>query len=199
MRHKDDAKKAALSRSVVATVNELGFASSSIQKIAKRAGVSPATLYVYHENKEDLLVSTYLELKQELSDRLMADFTAQRPLREALGDYWRALFDYVSEHPDRYRFMDQFSSSPLMSRVDPEVLEAPYLPLYAGLETGIEMGVVRPLPRPTLLAFILAPAVFLAQSRLGTSFEASPANIRAAFDVAWDAVTVRAEGGAASV
>ncbi|MBU0970455.1 MAG: TetR/AcrR family transcriptional regulator; helix-turn-helix transcriptional regulator [Proteobacteria bacterium] len=42
------------------------FAASSVSKIAKEAGVSPATIYVYHKNKEDLLVSTYIEIKKNM-------------------------------------------------------------------------------------------------------------------------------------
>ena len=64
MRVKDDIKQDALFEATVKLVNEIGFAASSVSKIAKEAGVSPATLYVYYKNKEDLLVSTYIEIKK---------------------------------------------------------------------------------------------------------------------------------------
>lgn len=189
MRHKDDAKITALFHATIAVVNDVGFAASSIQKIAKRAGVSPATLYVYHENKEALLVSTYLAIKDELAACLMAGFDRQRPLQDSLRDFWQALFRFVSEQPDKYQFIDQFTNSPFVHLADMSALEIPYQPLYRGLQAGIETKLIKDLPRATLLAFILAPAVFLAKSRLGIGFEASPANIEAAFQLAWDAIT----------
>ncbi|WP_094092917.1 TetR/AcrR family transcriptional regulator [Paenibacillus physcomitrellae] len=42
-------------------MNEIGFAETSISKIAKKAGVSAATIYIYYENKEDMLSKIYFE------------------------------------------------------------------------------------------------------------------------------------------
>ena len=56
MRTKDGIKQEALFEATVKLVNEIGFASSSVSKIAKQAGISPATIYIYYKNKEDLLV-----------------------------------------------------------------------------------------------------------------------------------------------
>ena len=67
MRVKDDEKQEALFEATVKLVNEIGFVSSSVSKIAKEANVSPATIYVYYKNKEDLLVSTYIAIKLDLS------------------------------------------------------------------------------------------------------------------------------------
>jgi len=50
MRVKDDVKQEALFEATVKLVNEIGFASSSVSKIAKQAQISPATIYVYYKN-----------------------------------------------------------------------------------------------------------------------------------------------------
>ena len=85
MRTKDDLKEAALFEATVKLVNEIGFAASSVSKIAKEAGVSPATIYVYYKNKEDLLVSTYIEIKQNLVKALLKDFNEQLPIRDIIA------------------------------------------------------------------------------------------------------------------
>jgi AcrR family transcriptional regulator len=82
MRTKDDEKEAALFEATVKLVNEIGFASSSVSKIAKEAGVSPATIYVYYKNKEDLLVSTYIAIKLDVSKALLRDFDNRLPIRD---------------------------------------------------------------------------------------------------------------------
>ena len=63
MRQKDELKQDAIIHATVRLVNEIGFAASSVSKIAKAANVSPATIYIYYKNKEDLLVSTYISIK----------------------------------------------------------------------------------------------------------------------------------------
>ena len=61
MRTKDEGKQDAIIKATIKLVNEIGFVSSSVAKIAKEANVSPATIYVYYQNKEDLLISTLLK------------------------------------------------------------------------------------------------------------------------------------------
>ena len=55
MRRKDDEKEQRIRRSVITLMLKEGFNVTSIAKIAKMAGVSPATVYIYYENKEDML------------------------------------------------------------------------------------------------------------------------------------------------
>ena len=51
MRTKCEEKQEALFEATVKLVNEIGFAASSVAKIAKEANVSAATLYIYYKNK----------------------------------------------------------------------------------------------------------------------------------------------------
>ena len=96
MRTKDDEKEAALFEATVKLVNEIGFAASSVSKIAREAGVSPATIYIYHKNKEDLLVSTYIEIKLNLSKALLRDFDERLPIRDILRNVWFNMFEYIA-------------------------------------------------------------------------------------------------------
>lgn len=94
MRTKDDEKDSALFEATVKLVNEIGFASSSVSKIAREAGVSPATIYVYYKNKEDLLVSTYIAIKLDLSKALLRDFNDHLPIRDILRNVWFNMFEH---------------------------------------------------------------------------------------------------------
>ena len=51
MRHKDDSKREAISNAAIELITTIGFANTSMSKIAKAANVSPATIYVYFEKK----------------------------------------------------------------------------------------------------------------------------------------------------
>ncbi len=56
---------------------EEGFHGTSISKIARKAEVSPATVYIYYESKEDMLQNIYLEYSEEVYDYLLARGPAQ--------------------------------------------------------------------------------------------------------------------------
>ena len=118
MRTKDDTKQDALFEATVKLVNEIGFAASSVSKIAKEAGISPATIYIYYKNKEDLLVSTYVEIKKNIGRAIQEDFDDTQPVRNILKHVWFRMFEYISQHPDYFQYTEQFANSPYQVLVD---------------------------------------------------------------------------------
>lgn len=66
MRKRDEAKVAALEASALKIVQEQGLSQLSISKLAKQAGVSVATAYIYYENKADLLGKLYQRVQERL-------------------------------------------------------------------------------------------------------------------------------------
>jgi len=188
MRIKDDEKEAALFEATVKLVNEIGFASSSVSKIAREAGVSPATIYVYYKNKEDLLVSTYIEIKLSLSKALLRDFNDRLPIRDILKNVWFNMFEYISNNLEYYKFVEQFSNSPYSSLVNRQEVEQYFVPLVKVLQTGIDQKIIKNVSFDILTAFMYHPITVLANPGLCQDFELNEENIETAFTLAWDAI-----------
>ena len=188
MRTKDDLKEAALFEATVKLVNEIGFAASSVSKIAKEAGVSPATIYVYYKNKEDLLVSTYIEIKQNLVKALLKDFNEQLPIRDIFKNVWFNMFEYIANNLEYFKFVEQFSNSPYSSLVNREEVEQYFEPLSKVLQTGIEQKIIKNVHPDILKAFMYYPITVLANPSLCQDFELKEENIETAFTLAWDAI-----------
>ncbi len=188
MRTKDDIKQEALFKATVKLVNEIGFASSSVSKIAKEAGVSPATIYVYYKNKEDLLVSTYIDIKRNLSRAVLENFDENLPIRDIWRNVWFNMFDYISRHPDNVQFTEQFANSPYNSLVDREAVEKYFEPIIRVLMRGIEQKIIKGVNPDILAAFIFYPILTLSNSRMCRNVEMNEANIETAFTSAWDAI-----------
>ena len=129
MRLKDEVKQEALFEATVKLVNEIGFVASSVAKIARQANISPATIYIYYENKEDLLVSTYVNIKQSISKAILKNFDDSLPIRDILRKLWLNMFDYVAKHPDYIQFSEQFSNSPYSTLVNKTEVEKYFEPI----------------------------------------------------------------------
>ena len=71
IRQKCDKKRKALLNATLNLVNNNGFHDAPMSKIAKIAEVSPATIYIYFENKQDLINQLYLEIKALLVNTLL--------------------------------------------------------------------------------------------------------------------------------
>ncbi|MGD8764128.1 MAG: TetR/AcrR family transcriptional regulator [Desulfobacteraceae bacterium] len=188
MRIKDDEKEAALFEATVKLVNEIGFASSSVSKIAREAGVSPATVYVYYKNKEDLLVSTYIAIKLDFSKAMLSGFNDRLPIRDILRNVWFNMFEYISNNLEYYKFVEQFSSSPYSSLVNRQEVEQYFVPLIKVLQTGIEQKIIKNVNFDILTTFLYYPITVLANPGLCQDFELNEENIETAFTLAWDAI-----------
>ena len=188
MRTKDDDKKAALFEATVKLVNEIGFVSSSVSKIAKEAKVSPATIYVYYKNKEDLLVSTYIDIKRNLSEAVLNNFDNKLPIRDILRSIWFNMFEYISNNLEYFKFAEQFSNSPYSSLVNKEAVEQYFDPVINVLQSGIEQKIIKNVNFDILGAFMFYPITVLANPRLCQNFELHEVNIETAFTLAWDAI-----------
>lgn len=188
MRIKDEAKQEAIIQATVKLVNKIGFVSSSVSKIAKEASVSPATIYIYYKNKEDLLVSTYINLKQKLSEALLKNFNETKPFRDVLQTIWLNGFAYVSKNPEYFQYIEQFSNSPYSDLVDSKKIEKHFEPLMKVLQKGIEQKVIKDVPFDMLTTFIFYPIVILSNPKLCKTLKLNKKNIEQAFTLAWDAI-----------
>jgi AcrR family transcriptional regulator len=188
MRTKDEQKKEALFEATVKLVNEIGFASSSVSKIAKEAKVSPSTIYVFFKNKEDLLVSTYLEIKRDMADALLADFDDKLPIRDIVKCVWFRTFSYISNNLEYFEYVEQFANSPYGSLVDKEALDQYFIPILRAMERGIEQKIIKNVKRDLLSAFMWSPISRLANPRLCYGLELNEDDLETAFTMAWDAI-----------
>lgn len=70
MRTKDENKVKAIKQAVIKLCEADGFTNLTTAKVAKQAGVSPATIYLYYKDKTDLLSRLYEEVKTDLHQGL---------------------------------------------------------------------------------------------------------------------------------
>lgn len=188
MRIKDEHKQEAIIQATVKLVNEIGFVSSSVSKIAKEANVSPATLYIYYENKEDLLVSTYVEMKKKMSKELLKDFDSTKPLRDIFLTFWKNAFDFVKKNRDLYQYSEQFSNSPYTDLVDHTELEKHFEPFLKVIKEGIKQKIIKDVPFEILGVFIFYPAMNLSNPKICKNMEFNNELIEKSFTLAWDAI-----------
>lgn len=188
MRIKDDEKRQALFEATIQLVNKVGFASSSVSKIAKAANVSPSTLYIYHKNKDDLLVSAYMEVKREMATALYGNFDDTMPIRDILHNAWFSLFEYSNGNPKKYRYAEQFSNSPYLALADQEELEKHFSPLLAVIQRGIEQKIIKDVECELLVAYLFHPIPFLANVWNRKEQHMTDEEMETAFTMAWDAI-----------
>lgn len=76
MRTKDENKVIAIRQAVIDLSQTDGFTNLTTANVAKKAGVSPATIYLYYKDKTDLLSRLYEEVKNDLHEGLATEIKA---------------------------------------------------------------------------------------------------------------------------
>lgn len=188
MRIKDELKQEAIIKATIKLVNKIGFASSSVAKIAKEASVSPATIYIYYKNKEDLLVSTYLNIKQQMGIAMLKDFNERKPIRDIFRTFWINSFDYISIRSDFFYYTEQFVNSPYSDLVNKSAAEKYFEPILLTIKKGINQQIIKDVSIDMLSAFIFHPIIVLAKSRKNQDIKLDRKTIETVFQLAWDAI-----------
>lgn len=116
MRPRDPAKEKAIRRTAMELVVRHGFDGLSMQKLAKAAGVSPATLYIYFKDREDLILQVYKEELQKSFEATLEGFDPGMSLAEGLRVQWTNSARYCLANPLAIKFMEQFRHTPLHNK-----------------------------------------------------------------------------------
>ncbi len=188
MRMKDEIKQRALISATIATVNESGLASSSVSKIAKKAGLSPATLYIYYKDKEDLLASIYMDVKIEMSNYIINEITEESSLKKIFSQLWKAMFKYISCHREEFMFIEQFSSSPCCDIVNKKEMEKHFEPITGLIKDGIKKGEIKNVDMGLIKLFLFSPLMVLAKDMIKQGGEFKEKLIKEAFELSWDSI-----------
>ncbi|CAN5315956.1 TetR/AcrR family transcriptional regulator [soil metagenome] len=118
MRTRDENKELAIRERALEMIVNDGFEGLSMQKLAKAANVSPATIYLYYKNREDLLNQLYISTDKLFADETLKDFDPAMNFEEGMWLQWKNRFNYSMKYPYNFCFMEQFRNSPLVNHKD---------------------------------------------------------------------------------
>jgi TetR/AcrR family transcriptional repressor of multidrug resistance operon len=116
MRTRDPRKESLLRSKAMAMVVKDGFKGFSMQKLAKAARVSPATIYIYWKDRDDLLLQLYADAWAKMSEKTLTGFDPGVSFQEGLKHQWNNRARWFLDHPIEAAFMEQVRFSPLHDR-----------------------------------------------------------------------------------
>jgi len=115
MRRRDDEKEQRIKEAVIELILKEGFDGTSIAKIARLAEVSPATVYIYFDNKEEMLQKIYREYSEQVYGYLLQRVSPQMDGAQLIATLMRSYYAYMSEHQEIFSFVEQCSHCPTLS------------------------------------------------------------------------------------
>ncbi len=145
---------------------ERGFASTRLEDVAKRAGVSKGTLYLYFENKEDLFKAV---VRENIVPRLgeveleVAAFEggSAELLRSVMSGWWESFGCTKASGIVKLMMAESGNFPDLAQFYQEEVIQRWTVLVEGMLKSGIERGEFRPMDVSTMVSVLIAPLLML--------------------------------------
>jgi len=161
MRPKSLEKEAAIRSIALQIIADEGLESLSMQKLAKAANISPRTIYIKYENKEDLLIKLYIEeVLGAYEKAILTDFDPEMPFVEGVKKLWFNGFNYLTANRHAFALIQYGKSSPQLNRAFQEknIKEGDYFaPVLHFLEINVAAGVIKNFPQEVHRALLFSP------------------------------------------
>lgn len=171
MRKKDDEKIKSIKEAVIKLILEEGFHGTSISKIAKEAGVSPATVYIYFDNKEIMLQDIYREYSEEIFNYIFGRVNQRMDGPRLIEILVRSYYNYIQEHKEIFNFVEQFSNCPSLVSGCSEIKGICSINNF--IAEMKKRQIIKDYNNENLLAFIFFPVKSIAFSNHSTEAERS--------------------------
>ena len=181
-------KRSALLNATLILVNNHGFLNAPMSKIANLAGVAPATIYLYFENKQDLVNKLYLEVKEDFSSAAFEGYSENLSVKDGFEIIWFNIANYKLNQIKESNFLAQCDNSPMIEEaIRIEGLE-PLQPLLDLWSRGKKEGVIKPLSDYVLYAFTVYPLSFLLGMQERGIYTLDEAGKVESFTATWNAI-----------
>ncbi|GEO21443.1 TetR/AcrR family transcriptional regulator [Cyclobacterium qasimii] len=181
-------KREALVKATIQLVNNNGFHAAPMSKIAKMAGVSPGTIYLYFENKQDLVNQVYIEVKASFTQFAFKDYKETASIAIDFEKIWKNIAAFKLNEIEESMFLSQCENTPMIDEPSRKEGLKHLSPLLELWERGQAEGVIKQVSPFLLYAFSIYPISFLLQQR--ERFEIKPENINDAFEMAWNSIKI---------
>ena len=181
-------KKKALVKATIELVNNNGFHATPMSKIAKMANVSPATIYLYFENKQDLLNQTYIEVKATYTQYAFETYEDSMTVEEGFELIWKRIANFKLHECENAMFLAQCDNTPIIdeaSRQEGIIHLQPLLDLWT---RGKKEGIIKPISEYLLYAYAINPLSFLMMTQNRGAFTLDKSHIEEAYEAAWDSI-----------
>ncbi len=188
MRKRDEHKEEAIIKAAIELINKIGFAETSISKIAKQAGVSPATIYIYFKNKEDLLNKLYLHVKSKMAENFQFNRDPKICWEENFKKSYLNIAHYLIKNSDSLLFMEQCSTNPNLTQATREEGMQMFFETFTFINDGIAEKSIKKLELPVIVSAISGPLFMAINESSKGGNQLNNEFINQLRDCAWDSI-----------
>jgi AcrR family transcriptional regulator len=136
-------KKEAIIKAAFKLFTERGFHGTPTSMISEEAGVATGTLFLYFPTKEALINAAYLVAKNHMAADLKVGLDTEPTFKDKARRLWRNMVRWGLQNPEEFHFLEQFASSPFITKLTEKEVYSNFRFLADVLAEGIREGAIK--------------------------------------------------------
>jgi AcrR family transcriptional regulator len=165
MRPKNLEKEQAIRTIALDIIANEGLENLSMQKLAKAANVSPRTIYIKYEDKDDLLIKLFItEVLGAYEAAVLKDFDAEMDFETGVKKLWHNGFQYLKNNRTHFALILYGKSSPLLNKAyqKQNIRQGQFFaPIHQFMKAQVKAGIILDLPFDVQRALLFSPLLDL--------------------------------------
>lgn len=176
MRTRDADKEKLVIEKAIEQIVQDGFQGFSMNKLAKACNISVATLYIYYQDKDDLIKKIGSEIGRNFFSRTIRDFSPEMSFAEGLWKQWENRAAFAVENPSEVACFEVIKHSPHGESILQTVLLAEFKDkMTKFFENAVRNNELVPLPLNVFWSVAYGPLYALLRfHREGKSLDGKP-------------------------
>ncbi len=187
-RSKDQQKTKAIFDATLSIILREGFSGLRMSEVARKAGLATGTVYIYFENKTELINQLYLVIKRRSTTRIFDESIVGQPFLVSLEKIWHNYLEYNLLKPEEGAFVEQYYRSPFLRKEVIEETDRLLLPIFDLLERGKKERLVSSAPTELLVSQLIGSINELVKWHLNGRIQLDKTMKDQAFQMAWNSI-----------
>ena len=190
MRTKDETKVQIILHTALKMVARVGLAGLKMSDLAKEAGVATGTVYLYFEDKNQLIYELYQHLMHHSTHDLTRSLSETDPLKVKIKKTARNYLDDTINNPEHGAFLEQYFRSPYFRKEDSTHPDEKITmqPVYQLIMEGQHQGLIKEADPAWLVTLICGMLNEVAKVAVYSQKSVSAAEWELTFGVLWDGI-----------
>lgn len=157
MRTRDIQKENSIRQKAIEMIVQQGLDGFSMQKLAKAANVSPATLYIYYKDRDDLVTQIATEVSLRMMDISLRGLHPKMSFAEGMAIQWKNRLEFYLKYPLDVQFIEQIRYTPVYDNIKKTIRTTFGDVLGKFMHNAINKGECTPLPFEVYWCIAFAP------------------------------------------
>ena len=186
-------KKQKILKATMELIAENGLHNTPMSQVSKRSGVSAGAIYSYFKSKEEIINHLYLDLKTEIRDAALENYDINMPYEDRFFLVWHNFLDYLLNNSSKMSFVEQCSTSPLISPEAREEGKRRLAPVQGFVMEGIEAGKFKDIDIELIYSLIYSSIISAAKLHLSGNLTLTDEMKQETARCCWDGLRRRNE------